>query len=369
MGIIKAFTDAVTSSIADQWKEIITAGPFDEHTLVAPGVLKTRNLGRGTNDPGSEGIISNGSMVFVPEQTAAFIFNQASIESIIQHPGKYVYLDGDESVFNGDGIISPITKQIKRRFGFGGITPDNKKIAFVNLREIRDIRYGTPGALVYHDPAYGVDLEIHAWGSFSIKIIESDVFIKNFVPPNVLNYSVDDKSVRNQIISEFLQSFSVALNTMSGKYRVSQIQAHENEISDFIANDSDNAGTWRERFGFQLVRVAIRNIELSDASKQLLGKYASAKVELSALNDISNKTSNIAAQQKIAQGIRDHGLGNMGGMVFGMNLTKNLGINADIGGISIEQQLDIITKLHDAKVAGIISEEEFSAKKREILGL
>lgn len=39
MGIFRAFKDSVASTFADQWKEIVTAGAFDEHTLVAPGIL------------------------------------------------------------------------------------------------------------------------------------------------------------------------------------------------------------------------------------------------------------------------------------------------------------------------------------------
>ena len=43
MGIFKAFKDSVASTFLDQWKEIITAGEFHEHSLVVPGVLKTRD--------------------------------------------------------------------------------------------------------------------------------------------------------------------------------------------------------------------------------------------------------------------------------------------------------------------------------------
>lgn len=39
MGIFRAFKDSVASTFADQWKEIVTAGVFNEHTLVAPGIL------------------------------------------------------------------------------------------------------------------------------------------------------------------------------------------------------------------------------------------------------------------------------------------------------------------------------------------
>ena len=374
MGIINALKDSIASTFADQWKEIITASEFDEHTLVAPGILKTKNLGRGNNKPGSDGVISNGSKIFVPENTAAFVFNQSAIESIILLPGGYEYLDGDESVFNGDGLISPITKQIKKRFGFGGITPDEKKIAFVNLREIRGIKFGTAGAQQYHDPAYGIDLEIHAWGTFSIKVTDPEVFIKNFVPPKTISYSIDEPKVRLQIVSEFLQSFSVALNSMSAIYRVSQLVSLENEITKCILNDTVNAGTWKERFGFELVQATVNCIELSDASKELLQQYASKKIELSAYSDVPQKASDMSAQQKIAQGIQDHGLGNMGGMIFGMNLAQNMGMNASgvTGGTrcdSIDQQLETLKKLKEALDTGIITQDEFDAKKKEILGV
>ncbi len=369
MGIFKAFKDATASTFADQWKEIVTAGDFDEHTLVSPGVLRTRDKGRGTNNPGSEGVISNGSKIFVPENTAAFVFNNAAIETIAPLPGGYEYLDGDESVFNGDGLISPIIGQIGKRFGFGGITPDNKQIAFVNLREIRNIKFGTPGAQPYHDPAYGIDLEIHAWGSFSIKVTDAERFVANFVPPHVISYSVDDSDAKAQITSDFLQSFAVALNSMSGTYRVSQLASLENEITSLIASDTSNAGTWKERFGFELVKATISSIELSDTSKELLNRFAAKKVELSAYSDITQKSSDIAAQQKIAQGIQDNGLGDVGGMIFASNIAQSLGSNAGLVKSSVDQQLEIVKKLKDALDSGLITQEEYDAKKKEVLGI
>ena len=71
--------------LADQWKDIVTAAPFDEHTVVAPGIRKDSQNGRGANY-GSEDILSNGSVIFVPENTAAFVFSQAGIEQVITQP-------------------------------------------------------------------------------------------------------------------------------------------------------------------------------------------------------------------------------------------------------------------------------------------
>lgn len=95
------------------------------------------NQGRGVNYKGSEGVISNGSRIFVPENTAAFIFSQAGIESIITQPGGYEYQGDQSSVFNREGFKESIVDQVTTRVGLGGQTSDQKQIAFVSLREIR----------------------------------------------------------------------------------------------------------------------------------------------------------------------------------------------------------------------------------------
>ena len=63
MGFIKAVTDSIGGTFADQWKEIITVQAFDEHTAVSPGILQENNNGRGVNNKGSVGVISNGSKI------------------------------------------------------------------------------------------------------------------------------------------------------------------------------------------------------------------------------------------------------------------------------------------------------------------
>ncbi|MEA4804863.1 SPFH domain-containing protein [Acetobacterium wieringae] len=374
MGIIKAFIDSVGGSFADQWKELITAGHFDEHTVVAPGILKTNNNGRGVNSLGSTDVISNGSKIFIPENTAAFIFSQAGIEGIITTPGGYEYRDGEESLFDGNDLETSIFKQTEDRIGFGGISSMEKKIAFVNLREIRDIKFGTRGPQVYNDLFYGCDLEIYAYGSFSIKIVEPKKFIKNFVPANVNSYSFDNPKVRAQVLSEFLQSFIIALNSLSTSHRISQLPSQAVEISKRISNDSYNAGTWKERFGFELVKVAVENIEFSPESRQLINQFSANKMNMRAYEDVSQRASNIAAQQKIAQGIQDNGLGNGGGMLFGMNMAQNIGSQGQpaatqSSSMSFDEQIETLKKLKDLVDMGVLTQAEFDAKKKEIMGL
>lgn len=407
MGILRAIGGAVGGTLGDQWKDIITAGRFNEHSAVVPGILRDRDNGRGSNGRGSEGVITNGSKIYVPENTAAFIFSQSGIENIISQSGGYEYHDGQDSLFNGDAVKKSLFQQIGERIGYGGITSDYKQIAYVNLREIRGIKFGTRGPLMYNDSFYGTDLEIFAYGSFTIQIGDPVRFIRNFVPANVTSYSFDDPQARSQILSEFLQSFTVALNALSAQYRISQLPAQANDIALKVANDTQNAGTWPSRFGFNIVKIGIENIEFSPDSRALVQKYSANKMDLKAYEDVSQHASNVAAQQKIAQGVENHGFGDAGALMFGTAFAQ--GINPMTGApqtgvataqeqvppqqsaqsqshhsaavaepsaasspaysMSVSEQLDAVKKLKELLDAGILTQDEFDSKKKQILGL
>ena len=392
MAIFKAFGGSISGAFADLWKEIITAGPFHEHTAVAPGVLKHVNNERGVNENGSEGIITNGSHIYVPENTAAFLFSESGIENVIIEPGGYEYRNGEESVLAGDGIGS-LFKQIGDRFTFGGQPVENKYVSFINLREIRGVKFGTHAPVAYHDKFYGTDLEIRSRGTMSLKVTDPVRFVRNFVPANTTTYSFDQPGAREQILSEFVQSFIVAINSLSNEYRITQLPAQANSIAEQIRNDQANAGTWEQRFGFRVVGVGIESIEFTEQSRLLVQQYASTKMNIAAYEGISQQAGNIAAQQHIARGIEQHGLGEGGGMLFGMNLAQAMDpLTAAAAGrqptvaagatvttdlptqepdprMSIEQQIDAVKKLKELLDIGVLTQQEFDAKKKDILGL
>lgn len=379
MGIFDAFTDAAASSLSDQWLDIITAGPFDEQTVVSPGIYKEQNNGRGANTKHSDGVISNGSKILVPENTAAFIFKQSGIEAIITEPGEYEYNDGEESVFSGrpeskgifDHVIDTVVDQTMERTKFGGVPKEETRIAFVNLREIRGIKFGTRGPQVYNDLFYKCDLEIFAYGTMSLQVTDPERFVRNFVPANVMSYSFNEPSARAHLIGEFLQSFSVALNSLSTEYRIAQLPSQAARIARTVIADEDNVGTWEERFGLRLAKIGVENIEFSDDSRELVKSYSSHRMQVAAYEDISQRASSMAAQQKIAQGIQDNGFGDgAAGMIFGMNMAQGLDATAASKAAgSLDDTIETLKKLKDLLDMGILTQEEFDAKKRELMGL
>lgn len=387
MGILNAAFDSIGGVLADQWKDIVTAAPFDEHTVVAPGIRKDSQNGRGANY-GSEDILSNGSIIFVPENTAAFVFSQAGIEQVITQPGGFEYRNGEATVFDEKdrrekGIGNILLGQAADRIGFSGMSSEEKRVAFVNLREIRGLKFGTRGPLAYNDLFYGADLEVYSYGNFAVQVTDPELFIRNFVPANATSYSLDDPKARAQLLSEFLHSFIAAVNTLSERYRISQLPSQTNAIASAISGEGDNAGSWPTRYGLKLAAVAIENIEFSEQSRELVRQFSEKKMGVRAYEDVSQHAANVAAQQMIAEGVRDNGLGDGGGMLFGMNLASALSPqNATFASApqdsqqqtqgesqSLNEQIETVKKLKDLLDAGILSQEEFDAKKREVLGL
>ena len=388
MGILDAAFDAFSGTLADQWKDIVTVGEFDERTAVAPGVRKRSNEGYGYNQ-GQGNILSNGSIIYVPENTAAFIFSQSGIEDVITRPGGYEYRDGQLSVFDKQGrdesgIVKTLFNQTAQRIGFSGMSADDKRVSFVNLRELRGIKFGTRGPLAYNDLYYETDLEVYAYGLFSVKIVEPVAFVRNFLPVNVGSYSFNDLESRSQLVAEFLHSFIVALNSLSTEYRISQLPSQAGRIADQIRLEGENAGTWKERFGIELCGVAIENIEFSDESRELVHGYSEKKMSVRAYEGVSAQAGNMAAQQMIAEGVRENGLGDGGNMLFGLGLAGSLnpqnasqttGAAAPSKDIdakptpSIDDQVETLKKLKELVDVGILTPEEFAAKKKQLLGL
>lgn len=235
----------------------------------------------------------------------------------------------------------------------------------------------------------------------SLRITNPTAFIRQFVPPNVDYISFDDPKTKSQLLSEFMQSFSVALNSLSNEYRISALPSQANAIALAISEDPTNAGTWESRFGIHLAGIGIESIEFTPESRELVKQYSSNRMNVTAYENISQQASNIAAQQKIAQGVQNNGFGDMGGMMLGVGFAQ--GVNPMTGAMpgqqvnpanamaaaadahpvvaqaasqpapapamSVAEQMETLKSLKELLDAGILTQEEFDLKKKQVLGL
>ncbi len=369
MGIFVAFADSLSGTFADQWEEIITCGNFDEKTLMAPGLLKRKNNWRGVNVKGSEGIITNGSVVYVPEDMAIVVLDKLKIENIITKPGGYIYQDGEETIFDGDGLFHQIGKQIAERIKFGGISSKEKKILYVNLKEIKGMCFGTKGPMIFNDKQYGINLEIISHGTFSIRIVDIEKFVKKFVQTNTMYYSFDDVEQMNQVVSELINAYVSTLNSMAEKYNISEMMSKINEIQNGIIENKNYIKGWQEKFGFKLVNIVVENIELTQQSKKNISDYNDKILTVKAYKDLSEKESKNIAKLQISEGIRKNGLGSgIPSIAMGMKIGNKIAEDIDDGNSKNEfNNIDALEKISLLFEKGYLTKEEFELQKQKII--
>lgn len=380
MGLINAGLDAARGTLADQWVDFFTAPVFDEQTLVAPGVFTTRNNGRGSNRDASMNIISDGSRIAVPEGSAVIITDGGGIVSVSTEPGYFVFRnDGQPSIFTGSGPSKSLITQSWERFKLGGQPGQQQMVYFVNLREIRNVGFGTPGPLPYRDfslvppgSTQAPVLRLRARGQFSIQVVDPIRFFRNFLPANNLTYSLADNGARAQLSQEFLTAFQGALQSLSRTTDIASLAAHGPELASALTNEDGPRGSWLERFGIGVVGCAISAIEYDQESRELMDKYNKGTLLGGAVgNAYSQATvadSALAMGQSGAGGegliALAMGLGSIGGTLSGLTQP------AAATGHDAAAQGDPVAALGQLKAMldqGLITPEQYSAKQQEIL--
>jgi len=89
MGIFKAVTSSIGGALADQWLETIEPSQMDNSTLVSYGTFVRKGDSRGSNKRGTEDVISNGSIIHVPENVYMLLVDGGKIISASDEPGYY----------------------------------------------------------------------------------------------------------------------------------------------------------------------------------------------------------------------------------------------------------------------------------------
>src|SRR5690606_20587438 len=124
MGLFQAVSGAIGGTLADQWLDFF--GVPDGLTPTAalfPAVRKGQNEGRGSNVRASDGVITNGSKIVVPEGYGLVLLQDGAFTGFAAQPGGYIWdseQPASQSVFSGGGLVDSLIKQSWERFKFGG---------------------------------------------------------------------------------------------------------------------------------------------------------------------------------------------------------------------------------------------------------
>ena len=266
MGIIKATINAIGGNLADQWLEVLEADSMSDSTVFTKGVKVRRGEKRNNNKRGSSDVISNGSIINVYPNQFMILVDGGKIVDYTAEEGYYkVDNTAAPSLFNGD--FGDSLADAFRRIKFSGTPSYSQKVYFINLQEIKGIKFGTRTPVNYFDNFYNSELFLRAHGTYSIKITDPIKFYTEVVPKNADRVEIGE--INEQYLSEFLEALGAAINNMSADgIRISYVAGKSRELSKYMANELDE--DWKNSRGFEVQSVGIASVSYDEDSKELI---------------------------------------------------------------------------------------------------
>ncbi len=266
MGIIKATINAIRGGLADQWLEVIEADSMGDNTVFTKGVKVRPNDRKNSNKKGTVDVISNGSIIHVYPNQFMMLVDGGKIVDYTAEEGYYrVDNSSSPSLFNGQ--LGKAVSDTFSRIKFGGVPSYSQKVFFVNLQEIKGIKFGTKSPVNYFDNFYNSELFLRAHGTYSIKITDPLKFYSEVIPKNADR--VEIQTINEQYFSEFLEALQAAINRMSAdNIRISYVTSKATELSRYMSTELDEA--WGSARGFEIQAVGIASISYDEESKALI---------------------------------------------------------------------------------------------------
>ncbi|WP_285120740.1 SPFH domain-containing protein [Lactococcus petauri] len=344
MGIIKAATSSIGGTLADQWLEVIEPEDMSDQTVMTKGVMVRKDDKRGSNRKGTSDVITDGSVVHVYPNMMMLLVDGGKIIDYTAEEGYYtVKNDTAPSMFNGG--LKESVQEAFFRFKFGGVTPQKQEVYYINLQEIKGIKFGTATPLQYFDNFYNAELFLRTHGTYSLRITDPILFYANAIPKNQTQVEISD--INEQYLQEFLTALNTSINLYSAQgERVSFLPSKSVELSKYMADTLDEE--WRKLRGIEVVAVAVSSISYTDDSQKLINMRNQGAM----LGDPSVREGYM--QGAVARGIEAAGSNTGGAMQAFMGM-----------GMGMNQAGDVLGQASASNQAQMAQQEKAATKSED----
>ncbi len=354
MGLIKAISSAVGSSLADQWKEYFYCEALDNDVLMKKGTKVAD--GKTSNTKGRDNVITDGSGIAVADGQCMLIVEDGKVVDICSEPGRYTFDSKTQpSVFTGNLLesVGNTFKQIGKRFTFGGSTGADQRVYYFNIKHIMDNKFGSANPIPFRvvDPKINLDFDasIKVNGIYAYKIEDPILFYTNVVG------NVSDEYTREQIDpqlkTEFISNLGPAISKLSSlQIRPNEIAAHNIEIEN--AMNELLSQKWLELRGIRVVSIALNPITLTEEDQEILKTAQKTAVYKDPGMAAALGTTATAEAMKAAASNENGAM--MGFMGMGMAMNQGNALNTNqLFQMSAEQQKAQAQQAQAAGVAGV----------------
>jgi membrane protease subunit (stomatin/prohibitin family) len=309
--------------------------------------------------------IQNGGSLTVRESQVAVFVNEGKIADVFG-PGRYTLTTATLPVLtylrNWDKLFA---------------SPFKSDVYFFSTRQQTDQRWGTQQPVTIRDKDFGA-VRLRAFGNYSYRIADPKVFYNEISGTREL-YTVAD--LDGQLRGLMLQHISDAV----GSSGIAFLDLAANLV-EFAKALKDATAPAFEKLGLRLEIVTMQSVSLPEELQKILDQ----RIGMGMVGDTSKFMQYQTAQSipTLAAGAGEGGGGVIGsavglgaGVALGQVMANQLGqgLNAaapgapaaaaaaGAAGVKPEDVMATIEKLADLKAKGILTAEEFDAKKVELL--
>lgn len=302
-----------------------------------------------------------------------------------------IVMPGEEAVFVKGGIIEqvftngtykldtqnyPIVSRLRNAFS-GGVSSFNCVVYFIRTAHSEEIEWGTMSPIQYYDDTFG-NLQVKSFGAYRIHVDDSAKFLSKLIGNNVPFETKDglNKFFANQFQMHIVNTMSQTLDALKAEGKVIfETTRNVVEMSRFI---QPHIARILAEYGLSLDAFSVASCKISSEDPEIQ-KMITDRARMNYLG------ANWAAQQQVdilktvaqnpgAGGLTSAGAGIGIGMAAG-NVFGNIGqqtLQGATQGVQTPagQPDSVMAKLKQVKELldmGLITQEDFEAKKKELL--
>jgi membrane protease subunit (stomatin/prohibitin family) len=241
-------------------------------------------------------------------------------------------------------------------------SPFKSDVYFFTSRLQLNRKWGTPNPITIRDKEFGA-VRLRAFGIYTYKIADPKVFHRAISGTRQI-YTVEDldEQLRNTIVASITDMFAESAVPFL------DMAANQDEFGVRMKTrlDTSFAG-----FGLTLDAIQVQNISLPEE----LQKFLDQRIGMDVLGDMRRLTQYNTAQSIPIAAANEGGVAGIGaGLGAGMTIGQTMASGAADalkGGAAPPQSTEdvpaLLEKLHELVTKGILTQEEFDAKKAELL--
>ncbi|WP_353236473.1 SPFH domain-containing protein [Diaphorobacter ruginosibacter] len=302
--------------------------------------------------------IQNGATLVVRESQLAMFVNEGKVADVFM-PGTYRLTTQTLPVLTN-------LKNWDKLFE----SPFKSDVYFFSTRQQIDQKWGTPQPITIRDKDFGM-VRLRAFGNYAYRVADPKLFHTE-ISGTRDSYAVDD--LDGQLRGVILQHISTAIAASGVPFL--DLAANQALFADALGRDLAPA---LGKIGLALEGMTVQNVSLPEELQKILDQ----KIGMGMVgNDMGRFMQYQTAQSipKFAEsagqggGVAGDAMGLGAGVALGQVLAQNLqqglqgqGGGAPLEGVRPEDVMATLEKLGELKSKGILTQEEFDAKKTELL--